>query len=370
MVLRNIRQFLSRWQWIAALLMLCLAGQPAAAAVQEMRVVGVGVDSSSWQAEQLAMEYAKKRAVFLAARKLGVKDAKKQIAKFGDETYKEVVRGMNVTQSRRAGEVTYLDVSITIVDDALRRALKLPPEDALKRGDIKMRAVMLLPVYVTADRNFLWEKENILRAPVSDELRRQSRGGVLLPGGDLQDLRLIDHQNALTVEPDELQPMFDRYGTDEVIIAAAKIGSAGTADVTNIVLRRIRPHFSRSEAIEIKPEYPEETMDERLDKTAVAIAGAAAQIASSTADQERAVREKAAKLKVRFSYAIPKELARMQEAVRAVPEVMFLDMPSIALARVSGIIYLKGSEEALRQSLLKQGIVVTTIEDGWRLSVR
>jgi hypothetical protein len=369
MILRNIRQLLSRWQWIAALMLLCVVATGASAAVQEMRVVGVGVDSSSWQAEQIAMDYAKKRAVFLAARKLGARDAKKQIAKFNDETYKEVVRGMNVTQSRRAGEVTYLDVSVTLVDDALRRALKLPP-DGPKHNDFKMRAVMLLPVYVSTERSYLWEKENILRAPLSGEVRRQSRGGVLLPGGDLQDLRLIDYQNALTVESEELTPMFDRYGTDEVIIAAAKVGAAGTMDATNIVLRRLERHRVRNEVIELTPEAVEETFDMRVNKAAVAIAAAVTQIASSTADRERAMREKAQKVRVRFSYAIPKELARMQEAVRAAPEVMFLDMPSIALARVSGIIYLKGSEEALRQALAKQGLVVTAIDDGWQLSVR
>ena len=351
-------------------MLLCVLATGASAAVQEMRVLGVGVDSSSWQAEQIAMDYAKKRAVFLAARKMGVKDAAKQITKFDEETYKAVVRGMTVTQTRRVGEVTYLDVSVTIVDEALRRTLKLPPDDAKRHGDLKMRAVMLLPVYVSPERSFLWEKENVLRAPISGEVRRQSRGGVLLPGGDLQDLRLIDYQNALTVEPKELAPMFERYGTDEVIIAAAKIGMAGTADATNIVLRRLEPHRVRNEVIEIEPESAQETVDSRLNKAAVAIASAVTQIASSTSEQEREQREKAQKVKVRFSYAIPKELARMQETVRACPEVMFLDMPSIALARVSGIIYLKGSEEALRQSLAKQGLVVTTINDGWQLSVR
>lgn len=369
MIARNIGQVLRLWQWVAVACLALTLAAPASAALQEMRIVAVGIDNSSMQAEQEAMDYARKRAVFLATKKMGVKDAEKAIQGFTERDFKEIVRGMNVTQSRRVGERSYLEVMVTIVDESLRRVLKLPPP-TIDPSTLKMRAVMLFPVYVASERSYMWEKENIMRAPISDELRRQSRGGVLLPGGDLQDLRLIDYQNALTIEPEELQPTFERYGADEIIIAATKLSQPGTTDSTNIIMRRLEPQRVRNEVLEIMPESREETEQVRIQKAASAIAGAATQIASSTAERERAIRDKAQKIKVRFSYAIPKELARMQDAVKQSPEVLTLDMPSIALARVTGTIYLKGSIEKLQDDLVKQGIIVTPINDGWRLSVR
>jgi hypothetical protein len=368
MISRTIRHISRVWQPIAAVFLLSMAGP--AAAVQEIRVVGVGVESSSLQAGEYAMNYAKKRAVFLATRKLGVPNPSKAAAKIPPEDMAKIVRGANVVNERRVGEITYLDVHVTIVDEALRRALKLPPEDPAKDANLRLRGVLLLSVYADPARAYMWEKENKLRAVLSDEIRRQARGGVLLPGGDLEDLRLIDYQNALTVKADELAPMFKRYGAQEIIIAILTPGAAGTMDPSSVLLRRLKPDFERNELLEIPPEIIEETPEIRLAKSAGAIASAVTQIASSTAEIEQAQRAGAKKLTLRFSYAVPKELARMQEAVRSSPEVLFLDLPSIALARVGATVYLKGEEEALRLSLAKQGIIVTSINGGWRLSVR
>ena len=48
-----------RGRWYAVLLALCvgLLALPALASVQEIRVVGVGVESSSLKAEALALDY-------------------------------------------------------------------------------------------------------------------------------------------------------------------------------------------------------------------------------------------------------------------------------------------------------------------------
>ncbi len=342
----------------------------AHAAVQEIRVVGVGIDSSSKTAEAIALEYARKRAVFLATRKLGVPEPHKVVAKFKDADYRDIIRGANVTQSRRSGETTYLDVSVTLVDESLRRALKLPPAAEANPADYRMRGVLMLAAFVGKERLYLWEKDNLLRKPLTEEVRRMSRGRVLLPSGDLSDLRLIDYQNAMTVQPDELIPMFDRYGAEEIVIVALRLSDAGTEDASQVIIRRLKRDSARHEILTILPASMEEAVAIRLNKATTAIASAVTQIASATAEHDALLRAKAEKLHVRFSYTIPKDLARMQQAVLESPQVLFLDMPSIALARVGATIYLKGDAEALREELVRQGIIVTAINDGWRLSVR
>ncbi len=359
---------MKRWILAWCMGMLLSVAQPVLAATQDVRVLGVGNDSSSLKAEEKAKEYAKKRAVFLAARKMGVKDASTAVAKLTEQQLNDIVRGMVMTQSRRVGEMTYADMTVTVVDDVLRRAMKLP---ALSRPEAEpLRPVLLLSVYVGETRAFMWEKENILRVPLADEVRRQAHGEILLPGGDLEDLRLVDYQNALTVKPEELKPMFARYGAEEIIIAVFKPGATGTMDPSSAVLRRLKLDSARDEVIEIFPESPEEISSARLMKAAAAIATAVTQIASSTAEREQLARDRAKKIPVRFAYTIPKDLARMQEAVRASPEVLSLEQPSIALSQVEGVIYLNGEEEALKESLKKKGIIVTMVSKGWQLSTR
>lgn len=357
------------WQWLAVFML--LVASPAQASVQEIRIVGVGIDNSSMKANEQALDYARKRAVFLAARKLGVKDANKLVAKFTEREFNEIIRGATVTQTRRRGYVTFADVTVTIVDETLKRTLRLP-ENFGKPVALSptMRGVLLLPVLAGQDRAYMWEKENELRAPLIDEVRRQSHGMVLLPGGDLDDLRLVDYQNALTVKPDELKPMFERYGAEEIIIAVLSLSKPGTADASSVLLRRLQLQGESNEVMEIPVTGLEESSVDRLNNSVNAIAAAITQIASSTSEREQAIRRAATKLTVRFSYAVPKEFAKMQEMVREDPQVLYLDMPSIALAQVAGTIYLKGDYEALRQNLIKKGVIVTAINDGWRLSLR
>jgi hypothetical protein len=281
-------------QWMVALALVLVLGAatPSHAATQEVRVLAVGNDNSSLKADEKALEYARKRAVYLAARKLGVKDPSGTVAKFTDKQFADIIRGANVVKTRRDGTITYSEVNVTIVDGPLRRALKLPelPEDPADK--LTMRAVLLLPLYVAPSRAYLWEKENLLREPLADEIRRQARGGILLPGGDLEDLRLIDYQNALTVKPEELKPMFDRYGAEEIIIAVLTPGASGTMDASSVLLRRLKIDGSRNEVIEIPPETAEEISSVRLAKSASAIANAITQIASSTAERDQLLRNK------------------------------------------------------------------------------
>lgn len=359
-------------QWMAALMLMMALGvsAPCMAATQELRVLAVGNDSSSIKAEEKALDYARKRAVFLAARKLDVKDASARVAKFTDKQFAEIIRGANVVKTRRDGSITYSEVNVTLVEGPLRRALNLPEVSPDAADTLTVRAVLLLPVYVAPGRAYLWEKDNLLRAPLSDEIRRQARGGILLPGGDLEDLRLIDYQNALTVKPEELKPMFDRYGAEEIIIAVLTPGAAGTRDVSSVLLRRLTPDGVRNEVLDIAPENAEEVSAVRLAKSASAIASAITRIATSTAERDQLLRNQTSQIPVRFAYAIPKELAFMQQAVRSSPEVLSLELPMIGLAQVTGTIYLKGNEAALKEALTKQGVIVTVMSKGWRLSVR
>ena len=347
-----------------------LAAFPAQASIEEIHVLAIGNDSSAMQAEAKALDYAKKRAVYLAAKKLGVKDTSKSVAKLTEADFAGILRGADVVQSNRIGTTTYCEVNVTIVNEQLRRALKIA-DKPVSDADMKVRGVLLIPVYATHERAYMWEKENQLRAPLGDEVRRQSHAGVLLPGGDYDDLRLIDHANALTVKPDELKPMFERYGAEEIIIAVMTPSAPGTMDATSVLLRRLNVSGDvRTEILTITAETSDESSAIRVAKTATSVASAVTQIATSTAEREAAIRAKAKQIKVRFAYAIPRELARMQNAIRSSPEVYYLDLPSIALAQVEGTIYLKGDDQALHDELVKQGLIVRNINDGWRISVR
>lgn len=358
-------------------LLLCLAvvsiAFSAQAAVQQMRVMAVGIDRRADRAEELAMNYAKMRAVYLTARKLPVDQVGAKVERFTAADYKEIVRGLKVNNIKRLGERTYADVTVSILDSALRRKLGMPEQSYLDGGDeqTRMRGVLVMPVYVKSSRPYLWEKDNQLRTPLRDESLRQSQGAVLAPAGDLDDLRLVDYANVLTVTGKELEPMFKRYGVEEVVIAIYTPAATGAQPVEeSILLRRLTPSRTMTERVQIPKTSVAMTEEASLKQAAMLIGNAVTQIASATAIDDQARLAKALQIPIDFAYANPRELARMQNTLRAQREVLLVKLPAISLGEIDGIAYVEGDPKKLSEKLKKAGIFVTDSGAGWKLSLR
>lgn len=360
------------WQPLAALAALMLWAMPAQASVQEIRVLATGVDRSSARAAEIALDYAKKRAAYLVARKMQVEDAGPKLEKLKPAQWQEIVRGATVIQTKRVQDITYADVTVTIVNEALRRALDVAePEAPAMSADDAGRGVLVLPVFIGKTRPFLWEAENRISEPVRDQVLRQARGAVIVPAGDFDDRRLVDYQNALDVTPEQLLPMYDRYGVDEIVVAVVTVGTSKSLTPTSILLRRLGrpPASSKVESMTLKPTSATEPVNERLKNAASAIANAATQIAGATSQLQQAKLKAAPSVPIRFRYTTARDLAAMQEAVRKAPGVLQLVMPAIALNNMTGVLYLTGERSAVRQLLVKQGYLITDEGDGWIVSM-
>lgn len=355
---------------LATLALSLVLATPAFAAIQQMRVLGVGVDRSSTKAEAAAVDYAKKRAVYLVARKLQVEGASAKLAVLKPEEMNRIVRGATVLNTRREKEITYADVSVSVIDTELRRVLGLPAKAPLVEEPLARHNVLVLPVYRGADRTFLWEDENPLSEALRSEVLRQSQGAVLVPAGDFEDLRLVDHANAGTVTGAELKPMFERYGAQEVIIVIVALGAEKTSEPTQVTLRRLTPEDVHVEVITIPPSDPKDTREVRIGVAAHAVAGAITQIATSTSPDEQKSLEQASRQRIAFAYANPRELGQLQEAVRHTEGVIFLEIPTISLQNVPGMVYFTGEKSVLKDALTKKGVVIADKGDQWTLSLR
>lgn len=365
---RSIGQKHQAWQWLAAAAWFVLLPAPALAAVEEVRVLAVGTDESHAEAEKKAMDYARKRAVYLAAKKMGVPDPGAAAAKLTDAQLAQIIRGSSVVQSKRQGKTVIEEVMVMVTHEPMARMMgmpDIPPPEALRH-----RGLLVLPVLVGHERPYLWEKDNSLRPLLTDKLLELSHGAVMSASGDFDDLRLIDYQNALKVKADELKPMFERYGVQEIVIAILTPGAVGTLEPSNVLLRRLTLADEHTETFDVAPDSPEQSADERLRSATDAMASALTQIATSTASLDQEKLDKATKIPVRFAYANPRELASMQEAIRKAKGVLQLAMPEISMKEITGTIYLDGDRSALKQQLIKQAIHVNEEGDGWEVSLR
>lgn len=342
---------------------------PAHAALHEIRVIGVGIDSLRSEAEAKAVDYARKRALYMLARKLNVPQAEQQLQKLKPEDIHEMIRGHTVVRTQRRDDVTYAEVKVSIVDTPLRKALGLPEEegDAQK---FRRRGVLVMAVYMDGERPLLWEKRNPLTAPLKSQSLKMGKGSVIMPVGDPEDLRVVDYNNILTIEYKEMETLLQRYGANEVLVTVVNTGLEGTADPTDILLRRLTNRGVKLERITINPLKPTANEEARVQDAVYAIAQVATDLASSISIEERQALEKADQLPLVFSFITMKEYGDMQDAVRAYPGFKQLDLPSIGLQRVQAKLYYDGDEKKLRDHLKKYAIFVRPDADGWVLSLR
>jgi hypothetical protein len=280
-----------------------------------------------------------------------------------------MIRGYTLVRTQRKDDVTYAEVKVSIVDTPLRKALGLPEEedDATK---FRRRGVLILGVFMDGDRPLLWEKRNPLTEPLKTQGLKMGKGAVIMPVGDPEDLRVVDYNNVLTITYEQMKHMLERYGADEVLIAVVTTGLEGTTDATDVLMRRLTNRGVKLERLTVKPLKPTATEQSRVMDAVYTIANTATDLAASVSIEERQELESATKLPLEFSFITMREYGQMQEAIRAYPGLQQLDLPSINLQEVHGMLYYDGNEKKLRAHLKKYAIFVRPSEDGWTLSLR
>lgn len=349
------------------MLLVFFLGGTTHAAVQQMTVVGVGVHKKIEIAEQMAVEYAKKRAVYLLASKWDVPNLAERLEKLPQKVFNQAIRGAEVRKRARREDTLYVDVAVSIQDVPLRRALGLAVEEAKETET--QRGILVIPVFIDGEDARVWGDANPLIAPLKTAVLRHSKGSVVIPAGDREDRARVDYDNVLKVNFDALKVLAKRYGAEEILVAIVTPSAPGSAIATQILMNRLLPTESRPEMIELKTN-PSDDEPTRLSATADAIARYAMVISKSVAEAERNAWMKLPSQQVQINFTTMQEYGKLETALRAAPSVARLELPTITLQRVEGVMYLDGSPKKLRRYLEKQAIRVQDVGDRWILSYR
>ncbi|MFW5678997.1 MAG: DUF2066 domain-containing protein [Pseudomonadota bacterium] len=103
---------------------------------------------------------------------------------------------------------------------------------------------VLVPLWETGSGLLLWERDNLWKDAIDRSLDDGSLARFVVPLGDLQDLSLLDADQAVRADPAALERIAERYGTTEVVLA--RLRGSGEADAS-LTLEATR-HGGASEA--------------------------------------------------------------------------------------------------------------------------
>jgi hypothetical protein len=315
-----------------------------------MNVVGIGVHPRNNIAEEQAVAYAKKRAVFLLAEKWKLPNVTERVAALPTAVFDAAVRGVNVLRLARDGEVLYVNTEVSIQDVPLKRALNLPiDEEAAEEIEVTRRGVLVIPVFLEegAQSPVVWGRRNPVIAPLKPLLLRYGQGALVLASGDRTDRSELDYDNVLRMNFQSLRRFTERYGVQEILQAIVTPGAQGTAEPTRIVMHRMQPTQSRPEMVRIAT-TAEATMAERMYDAAESIARYAATISTATAEFERKQWRKLPQHKVRLHFTTMQGFGRLEYALSHAPGVENVALDDIALQQVNGVFYTNATPEVLK----------------------
>jgi hypothetical protein len=356
------------WQLFAVFFCMLALAMPARAALHVMTITGVGVHEKIEVAQALAVEYAKKRAVYDMVSKWNVPQVMPKLSTIPADVMAQAIRGAEVLRVKREENVLYAEVKVTLQDIPIKRALKLP----LMQSDAtpKTRGILVLPVFKDGDRNQVWGRANILRDPVKRAALSYGKGAVVVPGGTPEDMALVDYDNVLTVRFDQLKPMLERYGATEAVVAVVTPVPPASKQPTHILLNRIMQSGIDPEMISLAPEKKEENEASRMKRAAESIARFAGTLAVSTSQSQRAALEKASHQTVILQFSTMQEFGTIDRVLRATKGVMEMVPEAMALQSVRAVIYYEGDLEKIRTRLVKKHIFVRDAGGTWVLSMR
>lgn len=353
------------WQWLPALLCLFFVGT-AHAAMQEVTVTGIGVHPDIEKAQPMALDYAKRRALYEMALKWNVEDLQTKMQRLPAGVIAQSVRGARIVDFKREGDVLYTKTVVSVLDTPLKRALKVPLSMAsnIPRG----LGVLIIPVFKDGEQILVWDKSNPLRAPVRRAALTGGNQSVVVPLGDAKDLAEIDYDNILNARYQQFEGLLKRYGAKEVMVVLLTPPEGEDAP-TRVLVNRIFKDGMKPELLEIKAKKGS-NMAARYHDVAVTVVGLAAQRAAATSGEERDKRAKASAQPVIFRFTTMAEYGQVDKIVRAGPDVTGLEVKNIALQEVDGVLYHTGTPEKLREYLEKQSVKMREEGGSWVLSLR
>jgi hypothetical protein len=206
---------------VAGLLTPAVVGGPASAlAPDEVFVIGqVSVDvtaETALAARAQALVQGQVTAWKRLLARLTLPGDAEVLAAYAPDVIAPLIQGYEVLRERTSSVRYLADLSVSFNPEAVRRVLS---EAGIPFAETPSRPVLIIPVMTSEGVGVLWEDPNPWREAWQNLPARDALLPVVVPYGDLADIRDLSTVQALRGDPRRLRVVADRYGARDVVVA-------------------------------------------------------------------------------------------------------------------------------------------------------
>ncbi|MCF8468818.1 MAG: DUF2066 domain-containing protein [Sneathiella sp.] len=240
------------------LIFLVLAAVTAPRAATNLYVVrGISVDetaASASQARTVAVRNGQARAFRTLLRRLVPAPYHNSLPVLDEDAIAPLVASFQVANERSSDTRYLADLTFEFKRGDIRRLLRA---NMLPFSESVGRPLLILPVYQEGNRSFLWEEPNPWRTvwvdiidfgvrpqepeDLRDDWAQLLLQPVIVPAGDLQDMKSINVSQAVNLDDVALKKLAADYGAEDVLVITASVRTG----IDGLPLLDVREHHAR-----------------------------------------------------------------------------------------------------------------------------
>lgn len=339
---------------------------PAFAGIESFDVLADITGNSPLDAQQKAVDYAKKRAFFLLLSKHAPDKAESIARGLSDEQINANVRGYEIIEDKLDGNHYVANYRVSVSEDLVQRLLV---SDTPAAANDQASPMVIIPVYTKDGKIMLWEPENLWRSLFSTIALERGEGLLLMPYGDPTDAATTNGSTVLSYDYEALKNLAARYGGHEIVVVHAQAKPDKSPPGLLITLRRLSPGFDKLKDVYFETDGKEQTPESLMPEAAKAIAEQLKEVARYYQGDEEKKIVNAKQLHVRSEFRRLGDWVKMQTLLSGLPRVVRVKVDNISIQSADATLYYEGTPEGMQQIMQAAGIHATPDGDVLRLSM-
>jgi hypothetical protein len=267
----------------------------------------------------------------------------------------DMVREFSIANERTSAVRYIADMTVKFDPDAVRRLLRAAH---IPFTEFVSRPMLVLPLFADGARLMLWEDTNPWREAWGRLKDRNGLVPLVLPSGDIQDLRIRAEQ-VLAKDPAALQGLAARYETGGVIVAKATVAAGDGIAVTVTEMRGTAP------ATELTLSLAPQPGQTREDVLAAAAAAAADAVAEAWKRANRVEGGASAQLTALVQVKDLKDWVWIRERLKDAPVVERVELQALTRDRAQITLRYAGDQGRLENALAQQSLSISQQGGVW-----
>lgn len=354
--------------WVTAIVLMAPA---AYAGVQEFEILASIEGDSPQDAQEKAIDYAKKRAFFLMLNKLAPEKANDLASTMTTEQIYQHIRGYEVIQDKVVDNYYIAKYKVSVSEDLVKRMLVSDESET----SLETNPMLVIPVLNDASRLMLWEGDNIWRSIWNTVALERGEDILIMPFGDPDDMAMVDASTVLSYGYESMSELAKRYGAGEIVVVSATYQPDRSPIGVLVTLRRLGPDgLDKIKDVYFEGQRKDDTFTLIMSDAAKQVADQLKEVAKQfQGEQERRLAE-ASEVKIRAEFRRLTDWVSMQAKLRTLPRAVQLTVDKIDIQTADATLFYTGTPEMMEQIMFANGLkvqhsVVQTVPPIWTVSL-